>query len=121
MPLPSNPADEPTLKEALEGFAALPAVLDTLRALQGQIRAMQGEIERLRRVSGNSEKEPVITWQEAKGKRFVTLKQAAYLLGVSDWTVRRHLKRGLLYSSSATRHKLISVESLEEFSAKTIV
>ena len=26
MPLPSNPADEPTLKEALEGFAALPAV-----------------------------------------------------------------------------------------------
>jgi hypothetical protein len=114
-------ADETTLKEALAGFAALPAVLETLQALQGQISAMQSEIERLRRVSGSDETAPLITWQEAKGKKFITLKQAAYLLGVSDWTVRRHLKRGFLKSSSATRHKLISVESLEEFGAKTIV
>ncbi len=113
---------EPTMREALEGFAVLPAVLTTLEQLRKQMGAMEREITALRKVSGSGDNEkPVITWGEAKGKRFVSLKQAAYLLDVSEKTVRRLLERELLKSSSGTRHKKISVESLEEYSGKTIL
>jgi len=113
---------EPTMREALEGFAALPAVLTSLEQIQKQMLDMQREITALRKVSGSEEGDNApITWPEAKGKRFVSLKQAAYLLDVSEKTVRRLLERELLKSSSGTRHKKISVESLEEYSGKTIL
>jgi hypothetical protein len=121
MPPETQATHEPTLKETLAAVDAYPKVLEVLKALQGQMQAIQGEIQALRRVSGSGGAVPIITWREAKEKRFVSLKQAAYLLNVSEWTVRRQLKRGLLKCSSATRHKLISVESLEKFSENTIL
>ena len=113
---------EPTITEALNGFAVLPAVLSTLEQLRAQMGSMQNEIAALRKVSGNGDgNDAPITWNEAKGKRFVSLKEAAYLLDVSDKTVRRLLDRGLLKCSSGTRHRKISVDSLEEYGGKTIL
>jgi len=89
--------------------------------LQAQMRAMQSEIEALRRVSGKDESKPLITWQEARCKLNVSLKEAAYLLDDSETTVRRKLQRGLLKASSGTRHKKITVASLEDYNGNTVL
>ena len=48
---------------------------------------------------------------------FMTVKQTAKVLSVSDKTVYRLLDRGLLKASAALRHKLITVSSISEFAA----
>jgi len=44
-----------------------------------------------------------------------TMRETATILGVSYITVHRLLKRGLLRSSKALRHKLIPVTEIERF------
>jgi excisionase family DNA binding protein len=44
-----------------------------------------------------------------------SMEETAQVLGVSYITVHRLLKRGLLKSSSALRHKLIPVTEIERF------
>jgi hypothetical protein len=48
-------------------------------------------------------------------KLLFTIKQTAYMLSVSEKSVRRFLERGLLKSSPALRTKLITRESIEAF------
>ena len=48
-------------------------------------------------------------------KKWYSIQEAAEYLGVSEITVRRLLKRGLLKSSGAIRHIRIPVESLENY------
>jgi hypothetical protein len=52
-------------------------------------------------------------------KLFFTIKETAYLLSVSEKSVRRLLERGLLKSSLALRTKLITRESIEAFATLT--
>ena len=64
------------------------------------------------------EARPVSTRQKPKGdlpKLLYTIKETAYVLGVSVKTVRRLLERGLLKTSHAIRTKLITRESIDEF------
>ena len=49
-----------------------------------------------------------------------TMEEAAQCLGVSYITVHRLLKRGLLRSSSALRHKVIPVTEIERFLEDTL-
>jgi excisionase family DNA binding protein len=49
-----------------------------------------------------------------------SMREAAQVLGVSYQTVYRLLKRGLIKSSSALRHKLIPVSELERFLKVTL-
>jgi len=49
-----------------------------------------------------------------------TMQEAAEILGVSYITVHRLLKRGLLKSSTALRHKLIPATELERFLKSTL-
>ena len=44
-----------------------------------------------------------------------TMEETAQILGVSYITVHRWIKRGLLRSSSALRHKLIPTAEIERF------
>ncbi len=46
-----------------------------------------------------------------------TMRETSKILGVSYITIHRLLKRGLLHSSSALRHKLISKTEIERFLA----
>lgn len=110
---------EVTLTEAMEGFAVLPTVLSSLQELQKQMNDIQADLAAIHKQNGGGD--APFTWQKARGKQFVGIKEAAYLLDVSGSTVRRLLDRGLLKCSSATRHKKITVESLEEYSGKTII
>ena len=49
-----------------------------------------------------------------------SMKETAQVLGVSYITVHRLIKRGLLRSSSALRHKLIPVTEVERFLKSTL-
>ena len=49
-----------------------------------------------------------------------TTYETAFLLACSDKTVRRLLKRGLLKTSKATRHKQITRESILAFLKATV-
>lgn len=48
-------------------------------------------------------------------KLYYSIKETAYMLSVSEKTVRRFLERRLLKSHPALRTKLISRESIEAF------
>ena len=48
-------------------------------------------------------------------KLLFTIKEAAYILSVSEKSIRRFLERGLLKTSHALRTKLITRESIENF------
>lgn len=50
---------------------------------------------------------------------FYKIEEAAYILNVSEKTVRRFLERGLLQCSKALRTKLITRESIETFTKLT--
>ena len=49
-----------------------------------------------------------------------TMSETAKMLGVSYITVHRLLKRGLLHSSQALRHKLIPASEIERFLKATL-
>lgn len=49
-----------------------------------------------------------------------TMQETADMLGVSYITVHRLLKRGLLKSSTALRHKLIPASEIERFLKSTL-
>lgn len=49
-----------------------------------------------------------------------TMEETAHALGISYITVHRLLKRGLLKSSKALRHKMIPVTEIERFLKETI-
>jgi len=49
-----------------------------------------------------------------------TMEETAEILGVSYITVHRLLKRGLLHSSTALRHKLIPFSEIQRFLRETI-
>jgi len=51
---------------------------------------------------------------------FYTVPEVSEMFGISRKTVYRLLKRGLLQSSNALRHKRIPRLSLESFMAKTV-
>lgn len=48
---------------------------------------------------------------------FVSVKQAAQILGLSMWVVRQLLKDGAIDSRYQGRRRLVSVESLREYAA----
>jgi excisionase family DNA binding protein len=64
--------------------------------------------------SENSDKTPALP------RLAYTMKETAKILGVSYITVHRLLKRGLLRSSQALRHKLIPASEIERFLKTTL-
>jgi hypothetical protein len=53
-------------------------------------------------------------------KLLFTLKETAYILSVSEKSVRRFLERGLLKTNPSLRTKLITRESIEVFAKMTL-
>jgi len=49
------------------------------------------------------------------------VREAARVLGISEMSVRRLLRRGLIRSSGALRHKLIPASELERFLRESLV
>jgi hypothetical protein len=49
-----------------------------------------------------------------------TIKETAYMLGVSEKSVRRFLQRGLLKTNPTTRTKIITAASIQAFAKMTL-
>jgi excisionase family DNA binding protein len=58
--------------------------------------------------------------EPALPRQAYTMQETADILGISYMTVHRLLKRGLLKSSSALRHKLIPASEIERFLKDTL-
>ncbi len=61
-----------------------------------------------------------ITEAEKLPRLTYSMREAAAILGVSYITIHRLLKRGLLRSSNALRHKLIPLTEIERFLTATL-
>ncbi len=61
-----------------------------------------------------------LSWQEAKTKQFLSIKQTAFLLGVSDKSVRRKIDDGLIKASKALRHVRIHVDEIDAYRKRTV-
>ena len=70
-----------------------------------------------RREAGNKTRDMTVNPEWQNKPLFVTVKQAAGMLGVSHKTVYRLLERRLLKASPMLRHKLITVVSINAFAA----
>lgn len=63
----------------------------------------------------------VINQEPAVPRLAFSMEETAHMLGVSYITVHRLVKRGLLKSSNALRHKLISRTEIDRFLKATTV
>ena len=70
--------------------------------------------------SGSSTPKPPNELEYSVPKLAYSIREAAQALGVSQVTVYRLLKRGLIRSSSAFRHKLIPIIEIERFLKATL-
>ena len=61
-----------------------------------------------------------LSWEEAKTKRFLSIKQTAYILELSEKSVRRLIDDGTIKASKALRHVRIPVEEIEAFKEQTV-
>jgi len=61
-----------------------------------------------------------VTQTSSKARVFFSVLEVSEMFGISPKSVYRLLKRGLLKSSSALRHKRISKDSIESFIATTV-
>lgn len=110
----------PSIDEALY---ALPALLASSQSQYEQIRLLREEVASLRRERLVEEaRKPVgcITWAEAQTKRFISVKQAAFLLNMSEKSIRRLIERCLIKVSKGLRHIRIPVEQVEAYGKRTI-
>ncbi len=69
---------------------------------------------------GNIKINPGKTETETLPRLTYTMREAAAILGVSYITIHRLLKRGLLRSCNALRHKLIPLTEIERFLEATL-
>jgi predicted DNA-binding protein YlxM (UPF0122 family) len=62
----------------------------------------------------------ITSLQNGSPRYFYSVGEVADLFGISRKSVYRLLARGILKSSTALRHKMISVRSIQEFSNTTV-
>jgi len=98
---------EPTLAESL-------AILGKFPLLLRRIEQLEGEITLLKKQMGNSIGIP-------KGRKWVSLKEAAQILNLSEKSVRRYIERGFLRKSGASRHIKIPLEDIEKLEGKIVL
>jgi excisionase family DNA binding protein len=81
-----------------------PVLLDALEAIRKEIAALRGLLE----------------VRQPKAKKWLTLKEAAEVLNVSEKTARRYITRGLLRRNAATRNIRIPAEDVEKIEGKVV-
>jgi len=97
----TEPNPDQTLLSLIKGLSALPAVVERVDTLEAELASLRK------------------TLAESKApKKWLTLKQAAELLSLSQKTVRSYIDRGFLRKNEASRHILIPAEDVESFAKK---
>jgi hypothetical protein len=102
-----------------QAFAALPTLLKLLQKQTEDISAITEELTALRNNQNPPSDQPegYIDPKTFAAIKYVTVKQAAFLLNVSVKSVRRLIERGLLKPSKGLRVKLIPVGDIHAYNA----
>lgn len=94
-----------TLEEVSEAHQAIPALVDAVERLRSEMHLFRQEL-------GKQKAPPT--------RKFLSLKQAAEELNVSQKSARNLLDRGLLKSSKGLRVIRIPTEEIENYKRRTI-
>ena len=87
-----------------------------LAALRKQVASLSGE----RSLEPASIPPGCLSWEQAKTKRFLSIKQVAYILEISDKSVRRKIDGGTIKASKALRHWRIPVSEIDAYQQRTV-
>lgn len=88
-----------------ESIAAIPIILETVRALDRKVDALMKLVEA----------------RKPKPQKWLSLKEAADILNVSPRTARRYIERGFLRRSAGSRHIRVPAVDVENFAGKVVV
>jgi hypothetical protein len=121
LPLPQAAVDLSFL-QVMEGISSLQEIRELLRTQQRQLALVVRELEGLRNKGGSPQPLPkgFISVDDLSARKFVSIKQAAYLLNISEKSVRRAIDRGLLKASKGFRMKRIPVEEITRYQKLTV-
>jgi excisionase family DNA binding protein len=115
-----NSASE-AIAQVFQAFAALPTLIAVLQEQAEQISAVRAELKALQNNQHPASELPTgyISSQEYAARKFVSIKEAAFLLHLSTKSIRRLIERKILTSSKAVGVKRIPKEDIEKYKAAT--
>ncbi len=110
------------ISQAFRAFAALPKLVELLHRQSEEILAIRKEVMAMRENQHQPSDRPegYIDPKTLAAMKYVTVKQAAFLLNMSAKSVRRLIERGLLKPSLGLRRKLIPVEDIDAYKKLTL-
>jgi hypothetical protein len=119
MNLPST--NNEGLAQMFQALAAVPTLVALLQEQANQISAVRAELKALQ----NNQHPPkglpdgYVSPEEYAARKFVSIKEAAFLLHLSTKSIRRLIKRNILTSSKAVGVKRIPKEDIETYQKGT--
>jgi excisionase family DNA binding protein len=102
-------------------FAAMPTLVSLVQDQAKEISAVRAELKALQNNHHPASELPTgyISPQEYPARKFVSIKEAAFLLHLSTKSIRRLIERNVLTSSKAVGVKRIPKEDIEKYKATT--
>ena len=109
------------MAQMFQAFAALPTLVALLQEQRAEVSAMRAELKVLQNNhhSASEQQEGYISPQEYAARKFVSIKEAAFLLHLSTKSIRRLIERRILTSSKAVGVKRIPKEDIEAYQKGT--
>ena len=114
-------SENEAIAQMFSAFAALPTLVAMLQNQAEQISAVRAELKALQ----NNQHPPkglpdgYVSPEEYAARKFVSIKEAAFLLHLSTKSIRRLIKRNILTSSKAVGVKRIPKEDIEIYQKET--
>ena len=113
--------------QMLDAFNPLSSLLESivnqaLAPLRAEIDSLRKQLEQNRQ---SNQKEMLVpegclNWETAKTRSFLSIKQTAYLLNMSEKSVRRKIECGIIKTSKALRHHRIPIGEIEMYQQRTV-
>ena len=114
-------SNEATMAQMFSAFAAMPMLVSLVQDQAKEISAIRTELKALRNNQYPASELPTgyISSQEYAARKFVSIKEAAFLLHLSTKSIRRLIKRKILSSSKGLGVKRIPKEDIEKYETVT--
>jgi Helix-turn-helix domain len=107
--------------EVFQAIAALPMLVTKLRNQVAQMSELVSKIETHHCLNSDEDlPEGYISPKELAARTFVTVKETAFLLNMSEKSVRRLIKRKLLSASKGLGKILIPVQEIGNYLKRTV-
>lgn len=112
--MPGEQNKPPSLAQTMQMFASMLCVVESL------VEKVDNMSEQLEKLCASSKQSQLLLPNGKHQKEFLTVKEVAEIIGISDKSVRRLQKRGFFKSSSALRTKQIPRSEIERYKAETV-